>query len=74
MDPQLDIVQHVHLTGEGKLMPYLTIARTAPRIVGSGVATQSVVDRALSQLADLADDPTSAMGSPRLIQCWARKS
>jgi ubiquinone/menaquinone biosynthesis C-methylase UbiE len=72
-DPQLDLVQNVHLTGEGKLMPYLTIARTASRIVGSGVATQSEVDVALAQLADLANDTTSTVGSPRLFQCWARK-
>ena len=72
-DPQLELVQHVHLTGEGKLMPYLTLARTASRVVDSAVATQSEVDAALAQLADLANDTTSAMSSPRLFQCWARK-
>jgi ubiquinone/menaquinone biosynthesis C-methylase UbiE len=72
-DPQLELVQHVYLSGEGKLMPYLTIARTAPRIVSSGVATQSEVDAALAQLADLANDTTSAVSSPRLFQCWVRK-
>jgi SAM-dependent methyltransferase len=72
-DPQLQVVQHVYLTGEGKLMPYLTIARTASRIVASGVATQAEVDQALAQLAALAEDTTSAVSSPRLFQCWARK-
>ena len=47
-DPQLEVVQHVYLSGEGKLMPYLTIARTASKIVASGVATQAEVDQALT--------------------------
>ncbi len=38
-----------------------------------GVATQSEVDAALAQLAELANDTTSAVSSPRLFQCWARK-
>jgi hypothetical protein len=42
-------------------------------VVDSAVATQSEVDAALAQLADLANDTTSAMSSPRLFQCWARK-
>jgi SAM-dependent methyltransferase len=72
-DPQLEMVQHVYLTGEGKLMPDLTVARTAPRIIASGVATQAEVDEALLLLAELAEDTTSAVSSPRLFQCWARK-
>ena len=72
-DPQLEMVQHVYLTGEGKLMPYLTVARTAPRIIASGVASQAEVDEALILLAELAEDSTSAVSSPRLFQCWARK-
>ena len=72
-DPQLELVQHVHLTGEGKLMPYLTLGCTASRVVDSAVATQAEVDAALVQLAALANDTTSAMSSPRLFQCWARK-
>ena len=72
-DPQFEVVQHVYLTGEGKLMPYLTIARTASRIVSSGVATPGEVDAALTQPAALANDTTSAVSSPRLFQCWARK-
>jgi SAM-dependent methyltransferase len=73
-DPQLDMVQYVYLSGEGKLMPYLTVARTASRIVDSGVATQDQVTEALAQLLALADDTTSAVSSPRLFQCWARKA
>jgi ubiquinone/menaquinone biosynthesis C-methylase UbiE len=72
-DPQLELVQYVYLTGEGKLMPYLTLDRTAPRVVSSGVATPDEVDVALTQLAALANDTTSAVSSPRLFQCWARK-
>ena len=63
-DPQLEMVQHVYLTGEGKLMPYLTVARSAPRIIASGVATQAEGDEALILLAELAADTTSAVSSP----------
>jgi len=72
-DPQLEVVQHVYLRGEGKLMPYLTIERTAPRIIASGVATKAQVGEALTQLAALATDTTTAVSSPRVFQCWARK-
>jgi SAM-dependent methyltransferase len=72
-DPRLDVVQHVYLSGEGKLMPYLTIERTRSKIIASGVATEPEVDQALTQLAALANDTTSAVSSPRLFQCWARK-
>ncbi|HEU4999506.1 MAG TPA: methyltransferase domain-containing protein [Lapillicoccus sp.] len=71
--PHLNLVQYVFLSGEGKLMPYLTVARTASRIVDSGVATQAEVDQAMAQLRELADDTTSAVSSPRVFQCWARK-
>jgi hypothetical protein len=37
------------------------------------VATQAEVDEALTLLAELAEDTTSAVSSPRLFQCWARK-
>ena len=72
-DPQLSMVQHVFLSGEGKLMPYLTVARTASRIVDCGVATREEVDAAMVQLLDLANDTTSAVSSPRVFQCWARR-
>ena len=72
-DPQVNLVQYVFLTGEGKLMPYLTVARTGSRMVDSGVATQEQVDQAMAQLLELANDTTSAVSSPRLFQCWARK-
>ena len=54
-------------------MPYLTIERTAPRIIASGVATKAQVGEALTQLAALATDTTTAVSSPRVFQCWARK-
>ena len=72
-DPQVEVVQHVYLSGEGKPMPYLTIARTESRIIASGVATKAQVDEALTQLAALANDTTTAVSFPRLFQCWARK-
>jgi len=72
-DPQLSLVQYVFLRGEGKLMPYLTVARTGSRMIASGVATQEQVDEAMAQLLALANDTTSAVSSPRLFQCWARK-
>jgi SAM-dependent methyltransferase len=73
VDPQVEVVQHVYLSGEGKLMPYLTIARTASKIIASDVATPAEVDEGLAQLAALAKDTTTAVSSPRLFQCWARK-
>ena len=54
-------------------MPYLTVARTGSRMVASGVATQEQVDEAMTQLLALANETTSAVSSPRLFQCWARK-
>ena len=54
-------------------MPYRTIATTRETIVGAGIATDAEVDDALAGLAALAADDTTVVGSPRLLQAWARK-
>ena len=71
--PELSVVQQVNVTGEAKSMPYRTIATTRETIVGAGIATDAEVDDALAGLAALAADDTTVVGSPRLLQAWARK-
>ena len=40
---------------------------------GEQKAKRAEVDQALTQLEALANDTTTAVSSPRLFQCWARK-
>jgi ubiquinone/menaquinone biosynthesis C-methylase UbiE len=71
--PELSVVQRVDVRGEPKSMPYRTIATTAETILSEGIASRSELDDALAGLAALAADESTLVGSPRLLQAWARK-
>ncbi len=72
-DPHLSVVQRVDFKGDGKVVFWLTVQRTGPSIVSSGVATPAELEAGLASLAELVEDVTTAVGSPRLFGCWARK-
>ena len=71
--PTTTVVQRVDITGDAKLMPYLTILATADAILAEGLATRERLESILAELRAGAEDPTLVWGSPRLFQTWARK-
>jgi len=71
--PELAVVQRIDNEGEGKSMPYLTIEATADSIVDAGVATPEEVAAALASLGPFIADPQTVVGTPRIVQAWARR-
>ncbi|WP_426561045.1 methyltransferase domain-containing protein [Angustibacter sp. McL0619] len=71
--PQVSVVQGANLTGEAKSMPLLTVQATAQSMLGAGIATEQEIEDACTRLAALADDESTLIGSPRLVQVWSRR-
>ncbi len=69
--PTVTVVQRADVTGEAKTLPHSTIDLTADAIVANGIATRDEVDAALKGLLELAADPGTIFGSPRIFQAWA---
>lgn len=55
-DPHLSVVQRVDFEGDGKVVFLLTVARTGPSIVSTGVATKPEFDAGLALLAEMVED------------------
>jgi ubiquinone/menaquinone biosynthesis C-methylase UbiE len=71
--PELNLIQRVERTGEGKMMSYLTLEATADAIVKSGLATDDEMKSALVSLMSYTKDPNTIIGDPRIFQLWARR-
>jgi ubiquinone/menaquinone biosynthesis C-methylase UbiE len=71
--PELAVVQRVENEGEGKTMPYLTIEATAESMIAAGIATYEEVAEALASLGPFIADPQTVVGTPRIVQAWARR-
>jgi ubiquinone/menaquinone biosynthesis C-methylase UbiE len=69
--PELNLVQRVERSGEGKMMSYLTLEATADAIVKRGLATHDEVKSALMSLLSYTQDPNTVIGDPRVFQVWA---
>jgi ubiquinone/menaquinone biosynthesis C-methylase UbiE len=67
------VSQACGLTGEAKLIPPLTLARIADAVVAEGVATTDEIAATVAELYELAADPTTLMGMPRVIQTWGAR-
>jgi ubiquinone/menaquinone biosynthesis C-methylase UbiE len=72
--PEVTVVQRADLTGEAKILPWLTVDATADAMREVGVATEQEIRAALDHLRVIADDDTTLVGSPRVFQAWARRS
>ncbi|GAA4356772.1 methyltransferase domain-containing protein [Angustibacter luteus] len=71
--PQTRVVQRADLVGEPKSMPLLTVQATADAMLDAGIATEAEIAWACEALAALADDDSTLVGSPRIVQAWARR-
>lgn len=72
-EPQLGMVQRVHLDGEGKTLALRTLEATVEPIVESGAATREEVNTALSILGAYTADPRTLICGPRIFQLWVRR-
>ena len=69
----LRIVQPAALVGEAKLISPITMKSVGPSVVDAGLASAEEVDRIVVALFQFAEDPTSVMSIPRIVQSWGRK-
>lgn len=68
------MVQPVHICGEGKLMPSLTMSRISGALIAEGLATEREVQQILTELSDAATDNETVMSLPRVFQVWGKRS
>jgi ubiquinone/menaquinone biosynthesis C-methylase UbiE len=71
---QVNLIQPVHLTGEGKAIAQITMARIASAVVTAGFATQEEVDQTVAEIAAFAARPDTLMSYPRIFQVWGVRS
>lgn len=73
-DPQVGMIAPLRVTGEGKMMPWLTLQSISDSIVSAGLASQSEIQRALDLLEPVSKSPESVQCGPRIFQVFARKT
>lgn len=72
-DVGLGVEQPAFRSGEGKLLPALTMAHVGPEVVAHGLTDAGTVDVLTTALEGLGHERTSIVGLPRVYQVWGRK-
>jgi ubiquinone/menaquinone biosynthesis C-methylase UbiE len=72
-DPEVTLVQRLHLTDGGKMLALSTLDATADAILAEGVATEDEVTAAMASLAQFTGDAGTLIGGPRIFQLWSRR-
>lgn len=67
------VVQPAFLSGDGKRLAAVTMARVAPRMVEAGLATAEEVAEIVAELEAACDDPRLMLSLPRIFQVWGRR-
>jgi SAM-dependent methyltransferase len=71
---ELNVVQPVHIHGEGKLMAPMTMSRISDALTAEGLATENELQRILSELNETAGDCETVMSLPRIFQVWGKRA
>jgi SAM-dependent methyltransferase len=69
----VSIAQPIGLEGEMKVISALTMENIADGVIGQGLASRDEVDRITRELYELAANPDTLAGTPRIVQTWGRK-
>jgi SAM-dependent methyltransferase len=72
-NPQVSLVQSVHVEGDAKWLAWSTLEATSEEILASGVSGQTEVTAALSSLASFTQDPDTLISGPRIFQVWSKR-
>ena len=70
---ELNVIQPVHIRGEGKLMAPLTMSRISEALIAEGLATLTEVQQILTELNHAATDCETVMSLPRIFQVWGKR-
>jgi SAM-dependent methyltransferase len=71
-DVRWNVFQPVHVRGAHKLMSWETMQKIRPAVLQHGLATRAEVDEILAQMRSFAEDPTTLVSMPRMVQVWGR--
>jgi SAM-dependent methyltransferase len=67
---EVAVIQSCGLEGDAKLIMPLTLERIADAAVSEGLATARDIEQMITELYDYYADPTTLMGTPRIVQTW----
>ena len=70
---QINVIQPVHINGEGKLMAPLTMSRISEALITEALATDDEVQEILTDLNQLAADSETLISLPRIFQVWGKR-
>jgi hypothetical protein len=70
----VSLAQPVGIDGDVKLINAITMENIADTVIGQGLASREEIDAVIRGLYDLAADPESLAGTPRIFQAWGRKA
>ena len=71
---ELNVIQPVHIHGEGKLMAPITMSRISQALISEGLATEVEVQQILTELSQAAAARETVMSLPRIFQVWGKRS
>jgi len=71
---ELNVIQPVHIDGEGKLMAPITMSRISGAVTADGLATEEEVRQILNDLNEVAADRETVMSLPRIFQVWGKRA
>lgn len=71
---ELNVIQPVHIHGEGKLMAPITMSRISDAVTTGGLATEEEVQQILNKLNEAAADCKTVMSLPRIFQVWGKRA
>ncbi len=71
----VEVAAHLPLVlkGSPKQLLWMTFAEFAPALVTEGIATTEDIRRISQELREVADDETTLLGLPMMVQAWATK-
>jgi SAM-dependent methyltransferase len=70
---EVNVVQPVHIHGEGKLMALLTMSRISDALTAEGLATVDEAQQILTELTRVAADRETVISLPRIFQVWGKR-
>lgn len=73
-NPRVEMIAPLRVTGDGKMMAWLTLQSISDSIVSEGLASQAEVQHALDSLEAVSKSPESVHCGPRIFQVFAKKT
>jgi SAM-dependent methyltransferase len=71
-DVHWNVFQPVHARGPHKLMSWETMQKIRPAVLQHGLATEAQIDEILVGMRNFAEDPSTLVSMPRMVQVWGR--